>query len=52
MTRYLIDSSIENKMIALQRKKRKVVDGALGIGQDSKSKSQLADDLAEIFADD
>ncbi|BGP15266.1 DNA helicase rad5 [Rhodosporidiobolus nylandii] len=50
MTRFLVSPSIDDKMIALQERKTKVIQGALG-GNKDKSKKQLAEDLAMIFAD-
>ncbi|GAA5986669.1 hypothetical protein JCM10908_003851 [Rhodotorula pacifica] len=51
VTRFLIKHSIDDKMIALQERKTKVIQGALG-GSKDKDKKQLAEDLAMIFADD
>ncbi|BGP39099.1 DNA helicase rad5 [Rhodotorula kratochvilovae] len=51
VTRFLIKRSIDDKMIALQERKTKVIQGALG-GDKDKDKKQLAEDLAMIFADD
>ncbi|GJN89752.1 hypothetical protein Rhopal_002741-T1 [Rhodotorula paludigena] len=51
VTRFLVNRSIDDKMIALQERKTKVIQGALG-GNKDKSKKQLAEDLALIFADD
>ncbi|GAA6046444.1 hypothetical protein JCM3770_004927 [Rhodotorula araucariae] len=51
VTRFLINRSIDDKMIALQERKTKVIQGALG-GNKDKDKKQLAEDLAMIFADD
>lgn len=48
---FLIDKSIDDKMIALQERKTKIINGALGNGNKDKSKKQLAEDLALIFAD-
>ncbi|GAA5841303.1 hypothetical protein JCM9279_000609 [Rhodotorula babjevae] len=51
VTRFLVKRSIDDKMIALQERKTKVIQGALG-GNKDKDKKQLADDLALIFEDD
>ncbi|BGP07126.1 DNA helicase rad5 [Rhodotorula toruloides] len=51
VTRFLVNHSIDDKMIALQERKTKVIQGALGQNKD-KNKKQLAEDLAMIFADD
>ncbi|KAK4057901.1 DNA helicase rad5 [Microbotryomycetes sp. JL221] len=50
VTRFLIDSTIENRIVALQERKTRMINGALGKGND-KSDKQLAEDLALIFAD-
>ncbi|KAK4055576.1 DNA helicase rad5 [Microbotryomycetes sp. JL201] len=50
VTRFLIEHTIDNKMIALQERKTRLINGALG-GGDGKSEKQLAEDLALIFAD-
>ncbi|KAL8292853.1 hypothetical protein RQP46_000547 [Phenoliferia psychrophenolica] len=50
VTRFLIEKSIDDKMVALQKRKTAVVMSALG-GKDGKSSKQLAEDLAEIFRD-
>ncbi|GAA5896750.1 hypothetical protein JCM6882_005026 [Rhodosporidiobolus microsporus] len=55
VTRFLVTPSIDDKMIALQERKTKIVNNALGgsTGKDKeKQKKQLAEDLAMIFADD
>ncbi|GAA6012072.1 hypothetical protein JCM10207_005118 [Rhodosporidiobolus poonsookiae] len=53
VTRFLISPSIDDKMIALQERKTKVIQGALGgAANKDKSRKQLAEDLAMIFADD
>ncbi|TNY22091.1 SNF2 family N-terminal domain-containing protein [Rhodotorula diobovata] len=51
VTRFLVKRSIDDKMIALQERKTKVIQGALG-GNKDKDKKQLAEDLAMIFEDD
>ncbi|KPV77426.1 uncharacterized protein RHOBADRAFT_51281 [Rhodotorula graminis WP1] len=51
VTRFLIKRSIDDKMIALQERKTKVIQGALG-GNKDKDKKQLAEDLALIFEED
>lgn len=48
--RFLIKASIDEKMIALQERKTKIINGALG-KNDGKSQKQLSEDLALIFAD-
>lgn len=50
VTRFLITPSIDDKMLALQERKTRVINGALGVSQ-SKDQKQLAEDLALIFAD-
>ncbi|GAA5863251.1 hypothetical protein JCM1840_002523 [Sporobolomyces johnsonii] len=50
VTRFLINQTIDDKMIALQERKTKVIQGALG-GKTGKDKKQLAEDLAMIFED-
>ncbi|GAA5823645.1 hypothetical protein JCM11251_000709 [Rhodosporidiobolus azoricus] len=54
VTRFLVSPSIDDKMIALQERKTKIVNNALGGGSADKEKNrkQLAEDLAMIFADD
>ncbi|GAA5955129.1 hypothetical protein JCM3765_003203 [Sporobolomyces pararoseus] len=51
VTRFLVSKTIDDKMIALQERKTRVIQGALG-GKTGKDKKQLAEDLALIFADD
>ncbi|GAA5974575.1 hypothetical protein JCM5350_001200 [Sporobolomyces pararoseus] len=51
VTRFLVKKTIDDKMIALQERKTRVIQGALG-GKTGKDKKQLAEDLALIFADD
>ncbi|ORY91570.1 SNF2 family N-terminal domain-domain-containing protein [Leucosporidium creatinivorum] len=51
VTRFLVDKSIDDKMIALQERKTRVINGALGKGGEDKNRKQLAEDLALIFAD-
>ncbi|KAM0788905.1 hypothetical protein ACM66B_002987 [Microbotryomycetes sp. NB124-2] len=51
VTRFLIEHTIDNKMIALQERKTRLINGALGRGDKGKSEKQLAEDLALIFAD-
>ena len=50
--RFLIETSIEAKIIKIQERKKKIVGGALG-GRDSdgKSKQDLSEDLRAIFED-
>ncbi|GAA6004576.1 hypothetical protein JCM11491_002156 [Sporobolomyces phaffii] len=50
VTRFLVNKTIDDKMIALQERKTRVIQGALG-GKTGKDKKQLAEDLALIFAD-
>ncbi|GAA5920015.1 hypothetical protein JCM1841_000379 [Sporobolomyces salmonicolor] len=50
VTRFLINQTIDDKMIALQERKTRVIQGALG-GKAGKDKKQLAEDLAMIFED-
>ncbi|GAA6061262.1 hypothetical protein JCM10212_000703 [Sporobolomyces blumeae] len=50
VTRFLVNKTIDDKMIALQERKTRVIQGALG-GNSGKDKKQLAEDLAMIFAD-
>ncbi|GAA5855673.1 hypothetical protein JCM8547_001639 [Rhodosporidiobolus lusitaniae] len=51
VTRFLVSSSIDDKMVGIQERKTKVIQGALGKDKD-KDRKQLAEDLALIFADD
>ncbi|SGY79936.1 BQ5605_C008g05254 [Microbotryum silenes-dioicae] len=51
VTRFLINKSIDDKMIALQERKTRMVDNALG-GKANKTSKALAEDFAAIFADD
>ncbi|SCV70982.1 BQ2448_3744 [Microbotryum intermedium] len=51
VTRFLINKSIDGKMIALQERKTRVIDNALG-GKANRSSKALAEDFAAIFADD
>lgn len=51
MRRFLVENSVENKMLKLQKKKTKVVDASLGQGE-SGQKSSTAEDFAAIFEED
>lgn len=50
--RFLINSSIEEKIILIQERKQKIVGGALkGSKKEGKSQKGLEEDLMAIFAD-
>lgn len=50
--RFLVNNSIEQKIILIQERKKRIVGGALkGSTKDGKSGKALQDDLAAIFAD-
>ncbi|GAA6039077.1 hypothetical protein JCM8097_005308 [Rhodosporidiobolus ruineniae] len=51
VTRILISPSIDDKLVAIQERKTKVIQSALGSSKE-KDRKQLAEDLAAIFADD
>ena len=49
VTRYVVKNSVEEKMMALQERKRKVADSILAAGSDKSNSKLSLEDLAEFF---
>lgn len=49
--RFLVTSSIEDKIVKIQERKKRIVGGALKGTKKDKSATGLEEDLAAIFAD-
>lgn len=50
ITRFIVTPSIDDKMVKIQERKSRMINGALG-AQSGKDQKQLKEDLESIFAD-